>query len=37
MAKNPARSLRNPILLKPLDKTDGIIQVMIETPKGSRN
>src|SRR5246127_1142876 len=37
MAKKPARSLTNPVLLKPMDKTDGIIQVIIETPKGSRN
>jgi inorganic pyrophosphatase len=37
MARKPARSLTNPILLKPLDKTNGIVQVIIETPKGSRN
>ena len=37
MAKKPARSLTNPVLLKPMDKTNGIIQVIIETPKGSRN
>jgi inorganic pyrophosphatase len=37
MAKSPARSLANPILLKPVDKADGIIQVIIETPRGSRN
>jgi inorganic pyrophosphatase len=37
MAKRPARSLANPILLKPVDKADGIIQVIIETPRGSRN
>ena len=30
-------SLRNPILLRPLDKNTGFIQVIIETPKGSRN
>jgi inorganic pyrophosphatase len=37
MARKPARSLTNPILLKPVDKTSGIVQVIIETPKGSRN
>ena len=37
MAKKAARSLANPVLLKPVDKSDGIIQVIIETPKGSRN
>ena len=37
MAKKPAKSLGNPVLLKPLDKSDGILQVIIETPKGSRN
>jgi inorganic pyrophosphatase len=37
MAKKSAKSLRNPILLKPVDKNDGILQVIIETPKGSRN
>jgi inorganic pyrophosphatase len=37
MAKKLAKSLANPVLLKPLDKADGIIQVVIETPKGSRN
>ena len=37
MAKMPSRSLSNPTLLKPVDKSDGMIQVIIETPKGSRN
>jgi len=37
MAKKSARSLSNPVLLKPVDKEDGLIQVIIETPKGSRN
>ena len=37
MAKKATRSLANPVLLKPVDKKDGIIQVIIETPKGSRN
>ena len=29
--------MANPVLLKPVNKGDGIIQVIIETPKGSRN
>ena len=37
MTKKPAKSMANPVLLKPVDKSDGIIQVIIETPKGSRN
>ena len=37
MAKKAPRSMANPILLKPVDKRDDIIQVIIETPKGSRN
>ena len=37
MAKKPAKSLSNPILLKPVNKSDGLLQVIIETPKGSRN
>jgi inorganic pyrophosphatase len=37
MAKKPAKSLSNPILLKPVNKSDGMLQVIIETPKGSRN
>jgi inorganic pyrophosphatase len=37
MAKKAARSMANPVLLKPMMKSDGIIQVIIETPKGSRN
>jgi inorganic pyrophosphatase len=37
MAKKPASSMSNPTILKPVDKRDGIIQVIIETPKGSRN
>jgi inorganic pyrophosphatase len=38
MAKKSAGSLSNPVLLRPVDKSnDGIIQVIIETPKGSRN
>lgn len=37
MAKNSAKGLANPIQLKPVDKHDGTLQVIIETPKGSRN
>lgn len=37
MAKKAVHSMANPILLKPVDKSDGLIQVIIETPKGSRN
>jgi len=37
MPKKPARSLSNPVLLKPVDNKAGLIQVIIETPKGSRN
>jgi inorganic pyrophosphatase len=36
MAKKARNSMANPILLKPME-SDGIIQVIIETPKGSRN
>src|SRR5258708_4996593 len=36
MAKKSTRGLANPIRLKP-KKGDGILQVIIETPKGSRN
>lgn len=38
MGKKSAKSMSNPVLLKPIDKADdGILQVIIETPKGSRN
>lgn len=38
MSKKASRSLRNPILLAPVDRSrDGIVQVIVETPKGSRN
>lgn len=37
MTKKAASSMANPVLLKPVDKSDGTIQVIIETPKGSRN
>ena len=35
MPKN--KSLSDPIQLKPIDKKDHLLQVIIETPKGSRN
>jgi hypothetical protein len=31
------KSLANPTQLKPIDKNDGFLQVIIETPAGSRN
>jgi inorganic pyrophosphatase len=31
------KALANPTQLKPIDKRDGIRQVIVETPKGSRN
>lgn len=37
MSKNNGGGLANPTQLKPVDKQDGILQVVIETPKGSRN
>ena len=37
MTKKAASSMANPVLLKPVDKAEGLIQVIIETPKGSRN
>jgi inorganic pyrophosphatase len=37
VGKKNARGLANPTVLKPLDKQDGMLQVIIETPKGSRN
>ena len=37
MPRMPSKSLANPILLKLIEKQDGILQVIIETPKGSRN
>ena len=35
--KQAARSMSDPTLLKPIDKAAHILQVVIETPKGSRN
>jgi inorganic pyrophosphatase len=37
MPKKLAKGLSNPVTLKPVDKDAGFIQVIIETPKGSRN
>lgn len=37
MAKNNSKSLANPALLKPVPGGDNILQVIVETPKGSRN
>ncbi len=37
VAKKSLKSLANPTVLKPIDKEDGILQVVVETPKGSRN
>jgi inorganic pyrophosphatase len=36
MAKS-VKSLADPTKLKPIDKKDGLLQVIVETPKGSRN
>jgi inorganic pyrophosphatase len=35
--KPTSKSLADPTKLKPIDKKDGTLQVIIETPKGSRN
>jgi inorganic pyrophosphatase len=37
MAKKESKKLADPTTLAPIDKEDGILQVIIETPKGSRN
>jgi inorganic pyrophosphatase len=37
MAKNPSKSLGDPTRLVPIRKKDGLLQVIVETPKGSRN
>lgn len=37
MTKKSSKSLADPTKLKPIDKQDGILQVIIETPKASRN
>jgi inorganic pyrophosphatase len=35
--KKSSKSLADPTKLSPLDKKDGLLQVIVETPKGSRN
>lgn len=37
MGKKNGKGLADPIALKPIDKQNGTLQVIIETPKGSRN
>lgn len=37
MAKKQTKSLADPTRLKPMDKKSGMLQVIVETPKGSRN
>lgn len=37
MAKKSRKSLADPTQLNPVDKEDGIVQVIVETPKGNRN
>jgi inorganic pyrophosphatase len=37
VAKKRTKSLADPTQLKPVSKQDGVLQVIIETPKGSRN
>src|SRR5258708_39908633 len=37
MAKKNSKSLIDPTVLDPVRKTDGLLQVIVETPKGSRN
>lgn len=37
MAKKKVKAMADPTVLKPISKQDGILQVIIETPKGSRN
>lgn len=37
MGKNGKKGLANPTLLKPVRKPEGTLQVIVETPKGSRN
>lgn len=37
MSKSNGKGMANPTQLKPVDKQDGILQVVIETPKSSRN
>jgi inorganic pyrophosphatase len=37
LRKNSGKGLANPTRLKPMGKGEGLLQVVIETPKGSRN
>ena len=37
MAKTNSKSLIDPTRLEPMRKKDGLLQVIVETPKGSRN
>lgn len=37
MAEHGSHALTNPAHLKPVDESQGILQVIVETPKGSRN
>ena len=37
MAKKTGKGMADPTVLKPIDKHDDILQVVIETPKASRN
>jgi inorganic pyrophosphatase len=37
VSKKRKKSLSDPTQLKPIDKEDNLVQVIIETPKGSRN
>jgi inorganic pyrophosphatase len=37
MAKKSSKSLTDPTRLEPVRKKDGLLQVIVETPKGSRN
>src|ERR1700704_2476619 len=37
MAKKSLKSLVDPTRLEPVRKKDGLLQVIVETPKGSRN
>ncbi len=37
MAKKSGKGLANPTTLKPIEKREGLLHVIIETPKGSRN
>src|ERR1700733_852401 len=37
LAKKSRKSLADPTQLNPVDKEDGIVQVIVETPKGNRN